>query len=510
MDSIFEYPSHRSYFSHKERRGADDSLSDKACDDLDCDSFFEFCDRTVSAPGKQVLFDRLRRPCARENEVLRFEELVSRLGSDPSLREKAEKPLRKLQHPDAFSIVTLLEENHPVWSSRQSLLIHIAAILPVSTGLLFWLFPSERWIFGFIAAILLNMAIHYINKMRMQRYFIAIPQLRLLFRIAATLSRIPEFLHTDPQIPETLKSCRPLLRKLRFFHFGIRAENDSSMVLFFFTELINFLTLNEVLGVSKAFRLLDSNRENIDRVFRFTGTLDLLNSVSHLRGTMEHWSHPEFGNRLELRDVRHPLVPDCIPNTLSLQGKSILLTGSNMAGKSTFIRTIGLNLLAAQTLNTTFAGSAIFPRDIELRTSMRVNDNLLEGKSYYMQEVEQLRDLIHDSAQAAPRLFLLDEIYKGTNTIERIAASKAVLSALARDNNYVIAATHDIELTRLLDDKFELYHFCEQITDNKLSFDYKLHKGMLTRRNAIRILQLAGYPEDIITEANRIAEENPG
>jgi DNA mismatch repair ATPase MutS len=104
-------------------------------------------------------------------------------------------------------------------------------------------------------------------------------------------------------------------------------------------------------------------------------------------------------------------------------------------------------------------------------------------------------------------LFLLDEIFKGTNTIERISAGKAVLSHLAKADNIVFVSTHDIELADLLKDEFELYHFSEKIDHNTVDFDYKLKVGKLKTRNAIRILQINDYPDDIINEAIEISKE---
>lgn len=96
------------------------------------------------------------------------------------------------------------------------------------------------------------------------------------------------------------------------------------------------------------------------------------------------------------------------------------------------------------------------------------------------------------------RFFLLDELFKGTNTVERIAIAKAVLSALAHKNSIVFASTHDVELASLLEDEYELFHFCECVADNTLSFDYKLKPGPVTERNAIRIIEMCGYPQEVV------------
>ncbi len=119
-----------------------------------------------------------------------------------------------------------------------------------------------------------------------------------------------------------------------------------------------------------------------------------------------------------------------------------------------------------------------------------------------MQEVLTVKRLLEDADRPAACLFVLDELFKGTNTTERIAAGKAVLARLNRGPHIVLAATHDIELAELLrGDGYELHHFREEVADGRLVFDYCLHTGPLTTRNAIRILELYDYPPELIAEA---------
>jgi len=106
-----------------------------------------------------------------------------------------------------------------------------------------------------------------------------------------------------------------------------------------------------------------------------------------------------------------------------------------------------------------------------------------------------------ESSEAGHHIYLLDEIFKGTNTLERIAAAKAVLSYLVKNGNIVFVSTHDIELAELLDSEFELYHFCEHIQNGEVEFDYLLKPGRLTTFNAIKILKMSGYADEIIEEA---------
>ena len=210
--------------------------------------------------------------------------------------------------------------------------------------------------------------------------------------------------------------------------------------------------------------------------------------------------------RIIAKGIRHPLIPECVANSITVDGKSILLTGSNMSGKTSFIRTIGLNVIAGLTIHTCFAREMAMPR-LQVLSAIRISDDLLNDKSYYFEEVLTIRDMIRHGLNGKPGLFLLDEIFKGTNTIERISAGKAVLSALSKNGNIVFVSTHDIELADLLKYEYELYHFSEVVNDKKVDFDYKLKNGKLKNRNAIRILQINDYPESIIQEALDISRK---
>jgi len=177
-----------------------------------------------------------------------------------------------------------------------------------------------------------------------------------------------------------------------------------------------------------------------------------------------------------------------------------------MSGKTSFIRTIGINVITGLTINTCFANQFSMPR-MRVFSAIRISDDLLNDKSYYFEEVITIKEMIDKSEDEKSNLFLLDEIFKGTNTIERISAGKAVLSFLAKGNNLVFVSTHDIELADILNDAFDFYHFSETVDKKTVDFDYKLKSGKLKTRNAIKILQINKYPEKIINESIEISNE---
>jgi DNA mismatch repair ATPase MutS len=203
----------------------------------------------------------------------------------------------------------------------------------------------------------------------------------------------------------------------------------------------------------------------------------------------------------------------------------MLLTGSNASGKSTFLKTIAIVQIFAQTIDTVPANSykSGFYR---VYSSMALRDDLLSKESYFIVEIKSLKRIIDaannaensaaglsgtkmaDSAAGErPVMCFVDEVLRGTNTVERIAASSEILENLDRNGVFCFAATHDIELTQLLDKSYENYHFEETIEGEDVCFNYKLCKGRAMSRNAIRLLGMLGYSGEIIERAETRARQ---
>jgi DNA mismatch repair ATPase MutS len=199
--------------------------------------------------------------------------------------------------------------------------------------------------------------------------------------------------------------------------------------------------------------------------------------------------------------VGHPLIADSlrITNDVALHGlgRILLITGSNMSGKSTFLRTLGINVCLAQ------AGAPVCATSFEwswvrLACCIRVDDSLEAGLSFFYAEVKRLKRLL-DAAQersAPPVLFLIDEIFKGTNNRERLIGSRAFIRALAGSNGFGLVTTHDLELAELEKEISTATnaHFQETVESGALRFDYCLRPGPCPTTNALRIMALEGLP----------------
>jgi len=505
-DDTFDFDLIEMYFRSKDNSDAFQVLSDRTCNDLDFQELFMFIDRTNSKIGQQFLYDKLRTIPPNINNHETNEILIDQITNKPEFRVSIQKQLKKLNNDDANYLTSLFQEEHlkpPRW-------FFIIRILSVASLLsLIMVFVSKYFFFVILGLFIVNIIIHYWNKRNLFLYLYSIPQLIRLCQVANDFSKTPILLKLNPDIRKSIKIVEKIKRRMSFFKLETNLETDLGALLWTIIELPKAYFLIEPMMLFGVLKRLDTRRKELEDVYVFVGQIDSLISIASLRKGLIKYCRPEIiedEKFISANEVYHPLIDNCITNNINIQDKSILLTGSNMSGKTTFIRTIGINAITALTLNTCFADKFSLPK-MKIYSAIRISDDLLNDKSYYFEEVLTIKEMITQSKSVNPNLFLLDEIYKGTNTIERISAGKAVLSTLAKDNNIVIISTHDIELADLLKDEYSLSHFSEKVSDATVDFDYKLKDGQLKNRNAIKILELNGYPENIIKEAIEISKE---
>ncbi|HEY8805077.1 MAG TPA: DNA mismatch repair protein MutS, partial [Clostridium sp.] len=175
----------------------------------------------------------------------------------------------------------------------------------------------------------------------------------------------------------------------------------------------------------------------------------------------------------------------------------------------TFLRMLGVNIILAQCFDFVLAKKYEAPF-LNIVTSISPNDDLTKGKSFYMAEAESILRIIKALEKDAPVFCPIDEIFRGTNPIERIAMSAEILTYINNGKTISIVATHDRELVNILKENFEFYYFSEKVDTKKgLSFDYKIKKGVSQTRNAIKLLEYMGYPKKIV-DKSFIRAENIG
>ncbi len=505
-DDPYYFDSIEKYFRNKDHTGAFQILADKTCNDLDFNELFKFIDRTTSKIGQQFLYNTLRTIPSNSDKFPEQESLIQKITNDSKLRLYIQLQLDKLTRDSTYFITTLFQDEHikkPKW-------FFIIPILSFSSLMSLVLIPSTpQFFFVLLGIIIVNLGIHVWNKQNLNEYLGTIPHLLILIKVAKKLLKCDILKKINEDVPESISSIEKIRRHMSFFKLEVQAQTDVGTAFLTFLELFKALFLLEPLLLFGVLKQLDTKRKEIENVFSFVGYVDSLVSISSLRHGLKSYCLPQIDNNhkiINATEIYHPLIIDCVSNSIQVDGNSILLTGSNMSGKTSFIRTIGLNIISGLTINTCFAKQLCFPR-LKIFSAIRLSDNLMNDRSYYFEEVLTIKEMIEISKTNESNLFLLDEIFKGTNTIERIAAGKAVLSYLNNKGSIVFVSTHDIELADLLKDTYSLYHFSEQVDDKTVDFDFKLKVGKLKNRNAIKILEINDYPKQIITEAIELSKE---
>lgn len=237
--------------------------------------------------------------------------------------------------------------------------------------------------------------------------------------------------------------------------------------------------------------------------FDSTGEVEALSSLAGLYHDNPHWVFPRFQNippALQAENLGHPLIAPAerVGNDLSIcgPGSFFMITGSNMSGKSTFLRTIGINLVLA------YAGGPVCATKftcsiMEIYSKMQVLDNLEERISTFYAELLRMKMIIDAAGKGEPLIILLDEIFRGTNPRDRIFATRTIIRHLHRLNMIGFVTTHDLELGELEDEYNGLihnYHFTDEISNNEIHFDYRLKPGIAQTTNAVILMKMVGIP----------------
>jgi len=243
------------------------------------------------------------------------------------------------------------------------------------------------------------------------------------------------------------------------------------------------------------------NHKNVIDWFNALGEFEALNSLSTLSFNHPHWCFPTLNEThffMEGKDIGHPLIPAANrvnnPVRINKSGELMLVTGSNMAGKSTYLRSIGINTVLAMA-GAPVCATAFTLSPVQVISSMRIADNLAESTSTFYAELKKLKTIIEKVNNKEKVFILLDEILRGTNSLDRHTGSAALIKQMIRHDAVCIIATHDVELAKMKDDhpaNILNYHFDVQVSNDELYFDYRLKEGICTSLNASILMKKIG------------------
>jgi hypothetical protein len=491
------------YFDLAEERSKFGFVDKKTWHDLNLDDVFCRLDRTVSAVGRQYLYKILRCGRAGQKDVLEKNRQYKIFRTDSWLREEIQLILKRLEAPNASFIIHLLLEKTPP-KPRLYLLIYFSSLVTVCS-LVLMIFTRQYFYIPLLLGVV-NIIIHAIYSRKLYQYFPGLSYLNTMLAVAVSLAKI-ENVRELPQLTslrnreQTIKIMRKAIGWMVIDRTRLDDLTDSIV------EYLNLICLFDLVAFIRSLEGLKKHQSELAKIFEEVASLDASISVASYIESLPEYCAPDLTaeGEIQLENACHPLLDDPVGNSYSSAGKSALITGSNMAGKTTFIKTVGVNAILAHSIGICLACRAVIPQ-LAVKSSMRREDALGDGKSYYFAEVEALLDFIELSGTENRYLFLIDEIYRGTNTIERISSATAVLNYLGK-NNLVLVTTHDIELQDLLGGHYRMLHFSEQVEGEHFYFDYKLKLGPTSSRNAIKLLEICGYPAEITSKASSLARE---
>jgi hypothetical protein len=492
--------------------GGSSGISADTATDLDIDSVFEFIDRTNSKPGQQYLYKQLHSPQISEEYFETLEQRIGNVTADKELREAAELKLSELGNSDAYYLPELFKKpHHSMFPAIGNFYISIAPFLIIGVAFSLFIVPNQFMLLLLLVLMIANVVIHYSNKTQMLNYTHSLPQLLVLFKVSNWLKN-HALLRDDESTRLSMANMGKLKNSLNYITLQNKAAIDPTDIYYLVTEWLKMFLLIEPLVFIKSITKVNKYLSDIKVVYEAVAEVDVAISIQSVRDGAAHYCKPQLttGNtHIIIKNLYHPLIENCVSNSIAIDNtQGILVTGSNMSGKTTFIRAIAINALLSQTINTSFATVYQAP-PLKIFTSIDMTDDLGDNKSYFQAEALAVKNIVAQTIASKPinSLVIIDEIFRGTNTIERIAAAKAVLSYFIHNQSFVFVSTHDLELAELLGSDYKVFSFEEVIGDDRLVFDYKIKEGLLKNRNGIAVLKGVGFPESIIDEANKVSSQ---
>ena len=467
--------------------------------DLDMDEVFLKINHTESIIGENYLYNQLH--CLRFDisELKASEKLIDYMDKNEETRLSNQMALNKFGKGVNNRIPTYLFRIDEK-SSYYKPLYSVIGVLPlISLVSLLGNVKIGLILLGITVGV--NAYIHLKHAHNLAYEMEVIRDIHSMLKVAKKISQIKdeELKLVCNTLEENYLKFKSILNiEGRFF---LSTNTDVGIL----QEYAGIITLSQIRIYHKYLTLLKKEVKALQNIYETLGRVEASIAIASYRRSVEYWSTPIYtgAHTIEVEDMYHPLIIEPVPNSVKLT-KDAIITGSNASGKSTFVKSLAINGILAQSIHTVLATKFIAPLSYYM-TSMAISDSISASESYYIAEIRSLKRIIDTINKYPFCVCFIDEILKGTNTIERIAASASILKHLSLAKCLCLVASHDIELTQMMEDSYENYHFCEIVDDSEIWFDYKIHKGPSTTRNAIKLLELMKYNESIIYDANRLA-----
>lgn len=497
---------HMYYQKHR----TDGQIDDITWNDLHMDELYRQINTSLSAAGDEYLYYRLRTPVCGEDQMARMEEQICFFMEHEEERRRAQRIFYRLGRMRKFSIYEYLDHLDLLGERKNGkyLLWDLAILACVG-----WMGISMP--VGIVALMIVlchNLMDYFKEYKEIEPYISSFRYIRRLLVCVEEMKR--EKISGFSEEQERLQRCYQSLKGfLRNSYLVISSETGTGNPLEVILDYLRMLFYFDLIQFNRALMAVRGHMDEIDGMITVLGQMETAIVAGEYRTYLgEAHCVPKLHYEekaavfLRVEELYHPFLKKPVRNSLTVS-RGVLLTGSNASGKSTFLRAVAAAALLSQTIHTCPASyyEAPFYR---IYSSMSLRDDPMGGDSYYMVEIKSIKRILDQTKRedGFPVICFVDEVLRGTNTIERIAASTQIMKMLAAGRTLCFAATHDVELTRLLEKEYDNYHFEERIEENDIFFPYKLLKGPAVSRNAIALLKMLGYDEKMTAQAEAMAQ----
>ncbi len=473
-------------------------------DDLDVfgqGSLFHLLNRTTTSHGKAALAARLNYPAGNRADINAQQEAVRMLSAQPDQRQliTAYGLLQTEEKEDLRNLREWLDTENRIRGKRWLSIVRVM-LPPLNLAALLYYLSENNPLF-----LLAGVAVSWLCTGSYAKYILA--QHLLIGKKQAVLEQyasiLKQFGPADPGQSTILGRLQATaLAAHRQIHRLSRLSALFDQRLNLLVNLVmNSLLLYDIQCMAALEKWKQDNRAHLDNWLNAVGEIEVLNSFATFAFNHPGYTFPlisEGAPTIGAAHLGHPLIPPGtqITNDITIgeADRVLLITGSNMSGKSTFLRTVGLNLVLAQ-CGMPVCASRFECTPMQILSSIRINDSLQENTSYFMAELKRLKEVITTLANGTPALILIDEVLRGTNSDDKTQGSVAFIQKLMQHNCLVLFATHDLSLGELEQEYTGVvanYCFESQIEDGNLSFDYRLRRGIATNKNASFLMQKMG------------------
>ena len=468
--------------------------------DLEMDEVFLEVNHTKSFIGEQLLYHSLH--CG-QNEFA--DDVAVEISQNIKFKKSLTDKINRIgKCHESYYLYEILQDSELMLIEHGYVIYLLQATLLIF-GLLSLITGSSYFIAALGVNVAVNFAFYFMVKQKYEIYLNTLTSFKDIYTVATQLNKNQEIRKyvTDKE-RETIKALGGINRIL----VGVISRRRASIAGDVSSLLMDYLygvLLYDIAIYNIAIKKLAMKKDEISTLMELIGRLDIALSVAEYREGCKYWCKPSASDYPEMKNMAHPLLESPVGNDFSLENK-VMITGPNAAGKSTFMKAVAINAILGQAIRTCIATEFAMPK-MKIMTCMALRDDVQSGESYYYREANYIKRIIDEVRDCEePLLIVIDEILKGTNTKERIAASKAILEFLSDKKVYLLLATHDVELTEI--EGYDNYHFDSKIESDEIFFDYKIHLGISSSKNAIALLEYLKYPTEIVQTARSYVNEN--